>query len=100
MMIAATSATPSTLSSPAVPALITGAGLGVLRTQPGDTAYHSGSLAPSTSFATPSVRHGSRPSVLLVGKFGLQALPARPSFAVPASLGDSGHGRRPGMFSD
>src|SRR6185436_15320106 len=97
MMTATTLPTPSTLSWPAVPPLISGAAAAL--TQFGDTAYHSGSFAPSTSLSRPNVRHGSRPTVFCAANVGSQLAASRPSLVVPASAADSGHGRRPGTFS-
>src|SRR6185436_5185159 len=96
-MISATAAfgSPSTASCPTVFELMVSVAVpGGTSAQPGDTAYQSGSAAASTSFSTPSVRHGNRPTA---GSVQLPA--ATPSLVPPALPGASGHGSRPGLFS-
>src|SRR5437773_6600953 len=73
MMSATTSlgaGSPSTTSCPWVFELIERSVEAFCNVQPGETTYHSGSLAASRSLSSPSVRQGSRPTIAQLGVDG------------------------------
>jgi hypothetical protein len=63
----------------------------------GETAYQSGSASASSSWSSPSVRQGKRPTFTVAPQL-MPTWPWRP-VVLSKSPGFSGQGRLPGLFS-